>query len=138
MARPYKALVAGSAVCLLGASSNTVRQSRTAFDRALPAMNGRELQMKVFEVNYAPGQKSAPHAHGCAVAVYVTSGAIRMAVRGGADSVYKKGDVFFEQPTDIHQVGENASATEPATFTATMVCDRTVKPPQVLPPTDAR
>ncbi len=138
MALLHKALVAGSSMLLLGASSRRLPQSRTAFDRALPAMNGRELQMKVFEVAYAPGQKSAPHAHGCAVAVYVTSGAIRMAVRGGADSIYKKGDVFFEQPTDIHQVGENASATEPATFTATMVCDRTVKPPQVPPPSDAR
>lgn len=131
-----KALLVGAATLLLGTSSTDVPQSRTAFDRALPAMNGRELQMKVFEVTYAPGQKSAPHAHGCAVAVYVTSGAIRMGVRGGADSVYRKGDVFFEQPTDIHQVGENASATEPATFTATMVCDRTVKPPQVPPPAD--
>jgi quercetin dioxygenase-like cupin family protein len=94
-----------------------------AFERALPEMDGKKLNVKVVEVRYAPGQVSTPHRHGCAVMVYVVSGAVRMGVRGGTDSVYRRGEVFFERPTDIHQVGANASATDSAHFTATFVCD---------------
>jgi quercetin dioxygenase-like cupin family protein len=100
-------------------------QPRTGltFERALPPMDGKQLNVKVVDVRYAPGQSSSPHRHGCAVMVYVVSGAVRMGVRGSPDSVYRRGEVFFEEPTDIHQVGANASATDSAHFTATFVCD---------------
>ncbi|MCC6318592.1 MAG: cupin domain-containing protein [Gemmatimonadaceae bacterium] len=99
-------------------------KSAVIFDRALPAMDGRQLNVKVVDVRYGPGGGSTPHRHGCAVTVYVVSGAMRMGVRGEPDSVYTAGQVFFERPTDIHQVGANASATDSAHFTATFVCDR--------------
>ena len=105
------------------------------FERALPAMDGKQLNVKVVDVRYAPGQSSNPHKHGCAVMVYVVSGAVRMGVRGGGDSVYRKGEVFFERPTDIHQVGANASATDSAHFTATFVCDRAGPLTTPVPPT---
>ncbi|WP_411281319.1 cupin domain-containing protein [Gemmatimonas sp.] len=99
-------------------------RSRIIFERALPAMNGAHLTYKVVDVQYAPGDTSTPHRHGCAVVVFVIDGAMRMQVRGGVDSVYRRGETFFESPTDIHQRSGNASATEPAHFTATIVCDR--------------
>jgi len=94
-----------------------------AFDQALPEMDGKKLIMKVVDIRVAPGASSAPHTHGCAVVVYVISGAMRMAVRGGPESVYRAGTTFYERPTDIHQVSANASATDSAHFTATFVCD---------------
>ena len=94
-----------------------------AFDQALPEMDGKKLIMKVVDIHVAPGASSAPHTHGCAVVVYVISGAMRMAVRGGPEKVYQAGTTFYERPTDIHQVSANASATDSAHFTATFVCD---------------
>lgn len=95
-----------------------------AFDQTLPEMDGKKLTMKVVDVRVPPGAKSSPHTHGCAVVVYVVSGAMRMQVRGGPDSVYRAGGTFYERPTDIHQLSDNASATDSAHFTATFVCDR--------------
>lgn len=98
-------------------------RSGLAFDQPLPAMDGQKLLMKVADVRVPPGASSAPHRHGCAVVVYVISGAMRMQVRGGRDSVYRQGETFFERPTDVHQVSANASAVDSAHFTATFVCD---------------
>lgn len=95
-----------------------------AFDRALPEMDGKHLVMKVVDIRVPPGASSAPHTHGCAVVVYVISGAMRMQVRGERDSIYRAGDTFHERPTDIHQQSANASATDSAHFTATFVCDK--------------
>lgn len=94
-----------------------------AFDQALPEMDGKKLIMKVADIHVAPGAKSRPHTHGCAVVVYVVSGAMRMQVRGSPDSVYRAGSTFYERPTDVHQLSDNASATDSAHFTATFVCD---------------
>ncbi|MBL0170377.1 MAG: cupin domain-containing protein [Gemmatimonadaceae bacterium] len=94
-----------------------------AFDQTLPEMDGKKLVMKVVDIHVPPGAKSTPHTHGCAVVVYVVSGAMRMQVRGGPDSVYRAGGTFYERPTDVHQLSDNASATDSAHFTATFVCD---------------
>lgn len=94
-----------------------------AFDQTLPEMDGKKLVMKVVDIRVAPGAKSTPHTHACAVVVYVISGAMRMQVRGGPDSVYRAGGTFYERPTDVHQLSDNASATDSAHFTATLVCD---------------
>ena len=99
------------------------QRSRIAFDRALPAMNGKQLVLKVVDVRYGPGESSAAHRHNCAVVVYVIDGAMRMSVRGSRDSVYTRGQTFLEMPTDVHQVSANASASDSAHFTATFVCD---------------
>ena len=48
-----------------------------AFDQSLPEMDGKKLIMKVIDVRVPPGASSAPHMHGCAVVVYVISGAMR-------------------------------------------------------------
>jgi len=96
---------------------------RITFDKALPPMDGAHLNMKIVDVRYAPGDSGTPHRHGCAVAVYVIKGAVHMQVRGGVDSVYRQGEVFYESPTDIHQRSANASKSDSAHITATLVCD---------------
>jgi quercetin dioxygenase-like cupin family protein len=48
-----------------------------------------------------------------------------MQVKGGALSIYKAGDSFYEAPNGIHLVSENATAKEPATFLAYFICDHT-------------
>ena len=104
-------------------SQQPAQRSRMVFERDLPPMDGKHLNMKVVDLRIGPGDASAPHKHGCAVVVYVVSGAMRMQVRGGRDSVYRSGETFHERPDDIHQVSANASTTDSAHFTATFVCD---------------
>ena len=117
---PSPAVKAGLAV----ASAQSAARSSLLFERDLPAMDGSHLKLKVVDVHVAPGASSAPHRHGCAVVVYMVAGSMRMQVRGGRDSLYRVGETFYERPDDIHQMSANASATDPAHFTATFVCDR--------------
>jgi quercetin dioxygenase-like cupin family protein len=98
-------------------------RTRIVFSHALPALDPSHLQVTTVEVTYPPGGSSMPHSHPCPVIGYVLKGAVRMQVKGGAESIYRTGDSFYEEPNGIHMVSKNASATEPATFLAYFICD---------------
>jgi quercetin dioxygenase-like cupin family protein len=108
-------------------------RAHVAFSHALPPLDGTRLQVTTVEVTYPPGGSSAPHSHPCPVVGYVIEGAVRMQVRGGAESVYKKGDSFYEAPNGIHLVSENASLERPATFLAYFICDHSAPLSVVVP-----
>jgi quercetin dioxygenase-like cupin family protein len=116
------ALVAGQAASP-AVSSPPGARVRPVFSQALPQLDGTRLQVTTVEVTYPPGGSSAPHSHPCPVIGYVLKGAVRMQVKGGALSIYKAGDSFYEAPNGIHLVSQNASAKEPATFLAYFICD---------------
>jgi quercetin dioxygenase-like cupin family protein len=124
------ALLAPAALVAIQASSPPVSSPpgarvRPVFSQALPRLDGSRLQVTTVEVTYPPGGSSSPHSHPCPVIGYVLKGAVRMQVKGGALSIYKAGDSFYEAPNGIHLVSENASAKEPATFLAYFICDHT-------------
>jgi quercetin dioxygenase-like cupin family protein len=106
--------------------SATPSRSRTAVSHTLPAMDGREIRVKVVEVTYAPGGANSAHTHPCPVIGYVLEGALRMRVNDGPETIYRVGDTFYEAPGDVHATSANASATEPARFLAYFTCDRDV------------
>ena len=81
----------------------------------LPALPENQ-EILVSEVNVAPGQESAPHRHNAHVFVYVLEGQINMQVAGGKLVTLSPGDIFYENPNDIHSVSQNASDTESAKF----------------------
>src|SRR4051812_21805804 len=85
----------------------TPSESRTAFSRTLPPMDGREIHVKVVEVAYAPGGANASHTHPCPVVGYVLQGALRMRVNAGAEVIYRAGDTFYEAADDVHQTSAN-------------------------------
>jgi quercetin dioxygenase-like cupin family protein len=119
-------IVAAVCVGLTLAAYNSSAQSsdRTApFSQALPKMDGGHLRAIVVEVNYGPGEADKPHSHPCVVIGYVAQGAIRFQVRGGAETVYKTGESFYEAPNGVHQVSANASDKEPAKLIAYFICD---------------
>jgi len=101
-------------------------QSRVALARTLAPMDGREIRVRVVEVTYPPGGANASHTHPCPVVGYVLEGSLRMQVNDGAETIFRKGDTFYEEPGDIHRISANASATEPARFLAYFTCDRDV------------
>lgn len=98
--------------------------SRVAASQHLPPLDGAHLEATVVDVTYAPGGANAAHRHPCPVIGYVLEGALRMQVKGKAETIYKAGDTFYEEPTDVHVVSANASRDAPARFLAYFVCDR--------------
>jgi quercetin dioxygenase-like cupin family protein len=107
------------------ASPDLEPRTRIVFSHALPQLDPTHLKVTVVEVTYPPGGSSAPHSHPCPVIGYVLRGSVRMQVEGGAESIYKAGDSFYEAENGVHLVSENASAKEPATFLAYFICDHT-------------
>lgn len=73
-----------------------------------------DQEMLVVEVDLPPGRTSQPHRHNAHVFVYVLEGTVRMQVEGGELMTLTEGQMFYENPNDIHTVSENASDTEPA------------------------
>lgn len=77
---------------------------------------GDDKEILVLEINLEPGQSSQPHRHNGHVFVYVLEGMINMQVAGGELKTLGPGEMFYENPDDIHAVSANASDTEPAKF----------------------
>jgi quercetin dioxygenase-like cupin family protein len=98
-------------------------RARIVLAEALPKMDGDHLKATLVEVNYGPGESSAPHSHPCPVIGYVLAGTLRTQVRGEQEAVYKAGESFYEAANGVHAVSANASSTEPAKFVAFFVCD---------------
>jgi quercetin dioxygenase-like cupin family protein len=98
-------------------------RARIVLTEALPKMDGEHLKSTLVEVNYGPGESSAPHSHPCPVIGYVVAGRLRTQVRGEAEAAYRAGESFYEAANGVHAVSANASATEPAKLVAFFVCD---------------
>jgi quercetin dioxygenase-like cupin family protein len=98
-------------------------RARVLLTEALPKLDGEHLKATVVEVNYGPGESSAPHSHPCPVIAYVAAGALRTQVRGEQEAVYEAGESFYEPANGVHAVSANASQTEPAKLIAYFVCD---------------
>ena len=89
-------------------------------------------EMRVSEINLAPGQPSSPpHRHNAHVFVYVLEGRVNMQVAGGELVTLSPGQTFYENPNDIHAVSQNASATESAKFLVHMI--KTIGVPVTTP-----
>jgi len=87
--------------------------------KALVEAPGKELEM--ISVEYPPGAVDPVHRHDAYAFVYVLEGHIEMGLRGGKVVRLGPGETFYEGPHDIHTVGRNASATEPARFVVFLV-----------------
>jgi quercetin dioxygenase-like cupin family protein len=92
---------------------------KTLMTKPLPDYPGKEAVM--IEVTYPPGGADPVHRHDAYAFVYVLEGTVEMGLRGGQNITLKPGQTFYEGPKDIHTVGRNPSATEPAKFTAVLI-----------------
>ncbi|MSV34712.1 MAG: cupin domain-containing protein [Bryobacterales bacterium] len=88
----------------------------------LTGLPGKEGALATVE--YAPGASGQIHRHNAHVFVYVLEGSIVMQVEGGKPVTLTPGQTFYENPQDVHTVGRNASATQPAKFLVMMVKDK--------------
>ena len=92
------------------------------FSKDLKDFPGKEGLM--ITVEYPPGCVDPVHRHNAHGFIYVLEGSIVMQVKGGKEVTLKPGDTFYEGPDDIHTVGRNASATEPARFVVFWIKDK--------------
>jgi quercetin dioxygenase-like cupin family protein len=90
--------------------------------KALAENPGKEVLM--IAVEYPPGSVDPVHRHNAQAFVYVLEGSIVMQVKGGKEVTLTPGQTFYEGPDDIHVVGRNASATEPAKFLVVLIKDK--------------
>jgi quercetin dioxygenase-like cupin family protein len=96
------------------AAEPTSAQVVPLFSKELADIPGKEALM--ITVEYAPGAVDPVHRHDAHAFIYVLEGSIVMGVQGGKEVTLTPGQTFYEGPTDVHTVGRNASATEPAKF----------------------
>ncbi|PCI75347.1 MAG: cupin [SAR86 cluster bacterium] len=88
-------------------------------------------EMLILEINLEPGQESSPHRHTAHVFVYVLEGKVNMQVAGEEMVTLSPGEMFYENPGNIHTVSQNASDTETAKFLVHML--RTTGTPVSVP-----
>ena len=97
---------------------------KAVMSKELPDIAGKEALMLVVE--YPPGGADPIHRHDAHAFVYVLEGSIVMQVNGGPEVTLMPGETFYEGPNDIHTVGRNASATQPAKFVVLLVKNKGV------------
>ncbi len=111
--------IAGMAASLIATRNATAApSSKVVVQRDAPAVNLDGWQMTATEVTYPPGESSNRHRHPGFVCGYVLAGQYRFAVDGQAETVLSAGQMFFENPGDVHAVSGNASTTQPAKILA--------------------
>lgn len=90
--------------------------------QALADHPGKEVLM--LTVEYPPGGADPVHRHDAHGFIYVLEGSIVMGVKGGKEVTLSAGQTFYEGPADVHTVGRNASATQPAKFLVFLIKNR--------------
>lgn len=88
----------------------------------LTNISGKEGLM--IAVEYPPGASDPIHRHNSHGFIYVLKGSIGMQVKGGKEVTLMPGQSFYEGPDDIHTVGRNASQTEAAKFSVSLIKDK--------------
>jgi quercetin dioxygenase-like cupin family protein len=101
----------------------TVKQLMT---KQLADIPGKEVM--ILEVDYAPGGADRAHRHNADGFVYVLEGSVVEQVKGGKPVTLTAGQTFYENPSDIHVVGRNASSTQPAKLLAVLVKNKGAPP----------
>ena len=124
IARSRIAIVAAALASAIGQHALAAPEAVVAplMQKDLPDLAGKEGLM--LTVVYPPGAADPIHRHNAHAFLYVLEGTIVMGVKGGKEVTLKPGDTFYEGPDDIHTVGRNASATQPAKFVVVLVKDK--------------
>ena len=105
----------GTLLTLSGVGALTNPAQAQLLNMPLPELPPNQ-EILVLEVDLAPGQQSAPHRHSAHVFVYVLEGRVNMQVAGEDMVTLLPGEMFYEDPADVHMVSQNASDTETAKF----------------------
>ena len=98
--------------------------SKPLFKHDLPDVSLKNWALTAVEVTYGPGESSAAHRHPGITVAYVLEGEIRSKVGDASEQIYTAGQMFFENPGEIHAVSGNASPTKPAKLLALLFAEK--------------
>jgi quercetin dioxygenase-like cupin family protein len=112
-------LVLSCAIAGASAAEPVVTELMT---KALANVPGKEVTM--LTVDYPPGGKDPVHRHNASAFVYVLEGSIVMQMKGGEKVTLHPGQTFYEDPSGVHLVGQNASDKVPAKFLVFLVKEK--------------
>lgn len=105
-------ILAGLLLAMFSLSAYCQTTAKSLFPVDVADATNQEIV--VLEVTYPPGGRSSSHRHNAHTVVYVLEGQVNMAVEGGETRTLGPGEVFYENPEDIHTVSMNASNSKPA------------------------
>jgi quercetin dioxygenase-like cupin family protein len=108
-----------AALLMLAAVPADAADVKDLFAVDLADYPGKEA--RTLEVSYPPGAQDIVHRHNAHAFVYVLEGEIVMQLKGKPAVTLKAGQTFYEGPDDVHVVGRNASATQPARFVVVLL-----------------
>jgi quercetin dioxygenase-like cupin family protein len=106
------------------AAQTSASRSQPIFKHDLPPVNLDNWAVTAVEVTYGPGERSAAHSHPGITIAYVLEGEIRSKVGNDPERTYSVGQMFFENPGELHAVSGNASDTKPARLLALLLAEK--------------
>src|SRR5215813_11334110 len=98
--------------------------AKVVFKHDVPDLTMKNWSATAVEVSYAPGESSPSHRHPGITIAYVLEGEIRSKVGNEPEKTYTVGQMFFENPNDLHAVSRNASTTKPARLLAILLAEK--------------
>lgn len=104
-------------------AQSPVSGSKTVFNHDLPDVTLKGWSVTAVEVSYGPGESSPAHRHPGITIAYVLECEIRSKVGDGPEQTYAAGQMFLENPGELHAVSRNASATRPAKLLAVLLAE---------------
>ena len=106
------------------AAQSPAGRTRQVFNHALPRVTLDDWSVTAVEVSYPPGEASPPHHHPGITLAYVLEGSIRSKVGDAPERTYAAGEMFIENPGELHAVSRNASETSPARLLALLLAPK--------------
>jgi quercetin dioxygenase-like cupin family protein len=101
--------------CAFSADTRSARPAAVVEQLLVKDLVGvSDKEILMLTVEYLPGGASLPHRHDAQVFVYVLQGELNMQVAGSPVVTLRRGETFYENPSDVHLVSANASKTAPA------------------------
>jgi quercetin dioxygenase-like cupin family protein len=89
-------------------------KAKELLQKDLNAYAGGDLLLSVGEITIAPGASGSRHRHPGPTFVYVLEGAVEIELEGAPAKVYRAGEIFYEDPHQLHISTKNGSKAEPA------------------------
>ncbi len=87
-------------------------QAKELLQKDLHAYAGGDLVLSVGEITIAAGASGSRHRHPGPTFVYVLEGAVEIELEGAPAKVYRAGEIFYEDPHQLHTSTKNVSKVE--------------------------